>query len=143
VTPEQIKIIKLTFSQAVTNKDAVGRMFYDRLFAVAPEARALFKGDIDDQSRKLMDTLALAVGMLRDMPTLIPTLETLAVRHVAYGVKDEHYDLVGQVLLWTLEQGLGPAFTSDAKAAWTALYGTVAGVMRKAASGTAARPKVA
>src|SRR5207248_11792283 len=104
---------------------------------------AMFKGEIEVQSRKLMDTLALAVGMLRDMPTLIPTLEALAVRHVAYGVKDQHYDLVGQVLLWTLEQGLGPAFTSEAKAAWTALYGAVADIMRKAASGAAATPKVA
>ena len=135
MTPEQVQIIKLTFAQVMGSKDKVGRLFYDRLFTIAPETRPLFKGDIDAQSRKLMETLALAIGMLRDMPTLVATLEALAQRHVGYGVRDEHYDKVGEALLWTLEQGLGPAFTPDARAAWTALYGAVAQIMRKAAAG--------
>ena len=133
MTPEQVQIIKLTFAQATINKEQVGRLFYDRLFAIAPETKPLFKGDIAEQSRKLMDTLALAIGMLRDMPTLVTTLEALAKRHVAYGVRDEHYDKVGEALLWTLEKGLGAAFTSEAKAAWTVLYGAVAQIMLKAA----------
>ena len=138
MTPEQVQIVKLTFAQAMSNKDKVGRMFYDRLFAVAPETKPLFKGDIDAQSRKLMDTLALAIGMLRDMPTLVTTLQALAKRHVAYGVRDEHYDTVGEVLLWTLEKGLGQAFTPDARTAWTTLYGTVAKTMRDAVKPAAA-----
>ncbi len=137
MTPDQVRLIKLTFAQAMTIKDQAGRMFYDRLFAIAPEVRPLFTGDIDAQARKLMDTLALAVGMLRDMPTLVATLEALARRHVAYGVKDEHYDTVGEALIWTLERGLGPGFTAEARNAWTALYVTVAQVMRRAASGAA------
>ena len=138
MTPEQVQIVKLTFAQAMSNKDKVGRMFYDRLFAVAPETKPLFKGDIDAQSRKLMDTLALAIGMLRDMPTLVATLQSLAKRHVAYGVRDEHYDQVGEVLLWTLEKGLGQAFTPDARTAWATLYGAVATIMRDAVKPAAA-----
>ena len=134
MTPEQVTIIKSNFAQVVGQKEAVGLMFYDRLFVIAPEVKPLFKGDLKAQSRKLMDTLALAIGMLRDMPTLVTTLEGLAKRHVAYGVKDEHYAKVGEALLWTLEKGLGPAFTADAKSAWTALYGAVSYVMRKAAA---------
>jgi hemoglobin-like flavoprotein len=138
MTPEQAQIIKLTFAQAMRDKDAVGRLFYDRLFAIAPEVKPLFKGDIAVQSRKLMDTLALAVGMLRDMPTLVITLEGLARRHVGYGVKDEHYDKVGEALLWTLEKGLGDAFTAQVRDAWTALYVAVAKIMRDAAKGRSA-----
>jgi hemoglobin-like flavoprotein len=138
MTPEQAQIIKLTFAQVMRNKDAVGLMFYDRLFEIAPEVKPLFKGDIAGQSRKLMDTLALAVGMLRDMPTLVMTLQGLARRHVGYGVKDEHYDKVGEALLWTLENGLGDAFTPQVRDAWAALYTTVANVMRDAARGEAA-----
>ena len=103
MTPEQVKLIKLSFAQVAQNKDQAGQLFYDRLFAIAPETRAMFKGDMAAQSRKLMDTLALAIGMLRDMPSLVMTLEGLARRHVAYGVKDEHYDKVGEALLWTLQ----------------------------------------
>jgi hemoglobin-like flavoprotein len=138
MTPEQAQIIKLTFAQVMRDRDKVGRMFYDRLFSIAPEVKPLFKGDIAEQSRKLMDTLALAVGMLRDMPTLVITLEGLARRHVGYGVKDEHYDKVGEALLWTLEKGLGDAFTAQVRDAWTALYVAVAKIMRDAAKGKSA-----
>jgi hemoglobin-like flavoprotein len=138
MTPEQAQIIKLTFAQVMRDRDKVGRMFYDRLFSIAPEVKPLFKGDIAEQSRKLMDTLALAVGMLRDMPTLVITLEGLARRHVGYGVKDEHYDKVGEALLWTLEKGLGEAFTAQVRDAWTALYVAVAKIMRDAAKGKSA-----
>ncbi|MEW6453656.1 MAG: globin domain-containing protein [Pseudomonadota bacterium] len=134
MTPEQVAIIKSNFAQVVGQKEAVGLMFYERLFTIAPETKSLFKGDLKAQSRKLMDTLALAIGMLRDMPTLVATLEGLAKRHVSYGVKDEHYAKVGEALLWTLEKGLGAAFTADAKAAWTVLYGAVSDIMRKAAA---------
>ena len=138
MTPEQVQIIRLTFSQAMSSKDKVGRMFYDRLCEIAPETRPMFKGDIDAQSRKLMDTLALAIGMLRDMPTLVATLQALAKRHVAYGVRDEHYDTVGAALLWTLEKALGSAFTPEARTAWATLYGAVAKIMRDAVKPEAA-----
>jgi hemoglobin-like flavoprotein len=138
MTPEQAQIIKLTFAQVMRDRDKVGRMFYDRLFSIAPEVKPLFKGDIAEQSRKLMDTLALAVGMLRDMPTLVMTLQGLAKRHVGYGVQDEHYDKVGEALLWTLERGLGDAFTAQVRDAWTALYVAVAKIMRDAAKGKSA-----
>ena len=39
----------------------------------------------------------------------------------AYGARDEHYDKVGEALLWTLERGLAAAFTPEAKRAWTDL----------------------
>ena len=138
MTPEQAQIIKLTFAQVMRDRDRVGRMFYDRLFSIAPEVKPLFRGDIAEQSRKLMDTLALAVGMLRDMPTLVMTLQGLAKRHVGYGVRDEHYDKVGEALLWTLEKGLGDAFTAQVRDAWAALYVAVAKIMRDAAKGKSA-----
>jgi hemoglobin-like flavoprotein len=69
----------------------------------------MFRSDLDFQSQKLMDTLALAIASLRDLPSLMATLEALALRHVDYGVRDEHYDHVGAALLWTLERTLANA----------------------------------
>jgi nitric oxide dioxygenase len=135
MTPEQAQLVRLTFAQAMDRKLEVGKTFYERLFVIAPETRALFHGDIEAQSRKLMDTLATAIGSLRDTPTLVGMLESLARRHVAYGVRDEHYDKVGEALLWTLERIFGAAFTPEIRNAWASLYGVVAGVMRKAAAG--------
>ncbi len=132
MTPEHVSLVRLTFVQITGRKQEAGRLFYDRLFAIAPDTRALFHGDMDAQAQKLMDTLALAIAALRDLPSLIAMLEALAVRHVQYGVRDEHYAKVGEALLWTLEKALGPAFTPDAKAAWATLYQTIATIMQKA-----------
>lgn len=135
MTPEQAQIVRLTFAQVIDRKIEVGRMFYERLFLIAPETKAMFSTDIEAQSRKLMDTLATAIGSLRDTPTLVSMLEALARRHVGYGVRDEHYDKVGEALLWTLEKVFGAAFTPEIRNAWAALYGIVADTMRNAAAG--------
>jgi hemoglobin-like flavoprotein len=45
----------------------------------------------------------------------------------------EHYQPVGEALLWTLEKGLGADFTLPVKAAWTEAYKTLSGVMIAAA----------
>jgi len=133
MTPEQVDLIRLTFVQVMNQKMEAGRMFCDRLFAIAPDTRPLFRSSIDAQAQKLMDTLALAISSLRDLPSLVAMLEALAARHVGYGVRDKHYDDVGAALLWTLERKLGPAFTPEVRDAWAALYGTVAEVMRNGA----------
>ena len=49
-------------------------------------------------------------------------------------LKDEDYDKVGEAFLWTLDQGLGDAFTSEVKEAWVVTYTTVADVMKAAAA---------
>ncbi|MBI4273405.1 MAG: hemin receptor [Rhizobiales bacterium] len=137
MTPEQISIIKLTFVRVLDIKQEAGRLFYDRLFTIAPDTRAMFGSDIDKQARKLMDTLALVISSLRSESAVATMLDDLGRRHAAYGVRDEHYAKVAEALLWTLERGLGDAFTPEARAAWTTLYGVVAETMQNAAKGSA------
>jgi hemoglobin-like flavoprotein len=79
-----------------------------------------------------METLGVAVSALKNPAALAPILAQLAKRHKGYGVRDEHYDKVGEALLWTLEQGLGDAFTPEVKKAWAELYGHVAATMKQA-----------
>jgi hemoglobin-like flavoprotein len=74
------------------------------------------------------------VGGLTRLDTIVPAVQDLGRRHVKYGVKDKHYDTVGAALLWTLEQGLGDAFTPDVKSAWASAYGVLAGTMKDAAA---------
>lgn len=138
MTPEQVQLVRLSFVSVMDIKLEAGRLFYDRLFTIAPEVRPMFKGDIEAQSKKLMDTLALAIGSLKNPGALQGMLDNLARRHVSYGVHDEHYDKVGEALLWTLEKGLGADFTSEVKTAWAALYDTVASRMKAAAHQRAA-----
>jgi nitric oxide dioxygenase len=136
MTPEQKIIVQTTFAQ-VTDADAVASTFYARLFEIAPEVTSLFKGDMSEQGKKLMQTLAVVVNGLDDLSAIVPAVQALGKRHVAYGVKAEHYDLVGSALLWTLAQAFGKAFTDDVQAAWATAYGIVAETAITAAYGEA------
>jgi hemoglobin-like flavoprotein len=70
-------------------------------------------------------------------------VDELGRRHAGYGVKEAHYDSVGAALLWTLEQGLGEAWTPDVAAAWTDVYVLLSGIMLNAQKAAAAASKAA
>jgi hemoglobin-like flavoprotein len=103
------------------------------LFELDPTLRPLFKGDMEEQGRKLMEMIELAVRGLDRQEALLPALAALGRRHAGYGVNESDYETVGAALLWTLEQGLGPSFTPDIREAWAALYRFVADTMRDGA----------
>lgn len=130
----QIALVQDTFKMVVPIKETAADLFYTRLFEIEPSVRPLFKGDMKDQGQKLMATLGVAVSGLTNLETIVPTVQALGKKHVAYGVEDWHYDRVGEALLWTLSQGLGDAFTPEAEAAWAETYGILATVMKDAAA---------
>lgn len=133
MTPDQIDKIQASFAKVAPISDAAADIFYTRLFEVAPEVKPMFKGDIKEQGKKLMTTLGVVVNGLKNLDAVVPVAQKLAVQHVAYGVKPEHYQVVGESLIYTLEKGLGDAFTEDLKQAWLAAYATLSGVMIDAA----------
>jgi hemoglobin-like flavoprotein len=133
MTPEQVQLVQDSFKKVMPIAGTAADLFYDRLFAIAPEVRSLFPSDLTEQKKKLMQMLATAVTNLHQVEKILPAVENLGRRHVSYGVTPKHYEPVGAALLWTLEQGLGADFTSPVKEAWTETYKTVAGVMTKAA----------
>lgn len=134
MTPEQVKLVQSSFAQVVPIADTAANLFYDRLFAIAPEVRTLFPADLTEQKKKLMQMLGTAVGNLHQVEKIVPAVQALGKRHAGYGVKPEHFAPVGAALLWTLEQGLGAGFTPEVKAAWTETYSIVSGVMQAAAT---------
>jgi hemoglobin-like flavoprotein len=134
MTPEQKALVKTTWRQVVPIADTAAKLFYGKLFEVDLSTRQMFKStDMPEQRKKLMQALATVIAGLDNLAPLIPVLETLGRKHVAYGVVDQHYDSVGAALLWTLEQGLQDAWTPPVKDAWIAAYTAVASVMRNAA----------
>ena len=128
----QKALVQTSFAQIRPIAEAAAALFYRRLFELDPTLRPLFKGDLEEQGRKLMDMLALAVKGLDRPDALLPALATLGRRHAGYGVNEHDYETVGEALIWTLEQGLGPSFTTEIREAWAALYRLVADTMRGA-----------
>jgi hemoglobin-like flavoprotein len=133
MSPEQVNLVKSSFGSLLPTAEEAGKLFYDRLFAVDPTLRPLFKGDMAEQSRSLMRMIAVAVNGLDRLETIVPAVKALGVRHAGYGVADAHYDTVGEALLWTLKQRLGESFTPEISEAWTAAYGVLAQTMQSAA----------
>lgn len=129
MTPRQVQLIQETFAQVEPISETAAALFYDRLFILDPSLRRLFKNDMQDQGRKLMQMLAVAVRGLEDLGRLVAAVRALGARHSGYGVTAGHYSTVASALLWTLEQGLGDAFTPEARDAWTTVYGILAGTM--------------
>lgn len=137
MTPSQIKLVQDSFAKVAPISDQAAIIFYDRLFEVAPQVRGMFPDDLTEQRKKLMTTLAVVVNGLSNLETILPAASALAKRHVNYGARSEHYPVVGAALLWTLERGLGDAWTPELAAAWIAAYGTLSGYMIAEAYGSA------
>jgi nitric oxide dioxygenase len=140
MTQEQVAVVQQSFAKVAPIADRAAVMFYEWLFEVAPQVKAMFPADMAEQRQKLMATLGAVVNSLSDLESVLPALSALAKRHVAYGVKPEHYPAVGSALLWTLEKGLGDAWTKEVADAWTAVYGTLSDYMIEQANG---RPQAA
>jgi hemoglobin-like flavoprotein len=135
MTPDQVKLVQESFAKVAPISETAAVLFYDRLFEVAPQVRAMFPSDMTEQRKKLMATLAFVVHGLANLESVLPAASALATRHVSYGAKKEHYPVVGAALLWTLEKGLGDGWTPELADAWTAAYGTLSGFMISEAYG--------
>ena len=125
----QIQLVRSSYARFAPNARALGAEFYRCLFAINPEARALFTGDMDAQAQKLMDMIGAVVSALDQPDRLLDTCHALGARHAQYGVREEDYDDVGTALLQTLHAGLGDHYTDEVEAAWATVYGEMAETM--------------
>src|SRR5882672_4744802 len=113
MTLNEKNLVQGTFAQVAPIADAAAELFYGRLFEIDPTLKPMFRGDMKEQGRKLMQMLAVAVKGLARLHEILPAVREMGRRHAAYGVRDEHYDTVATALLWTLERALGDGFTPE------------------------------
>jgi len=134
LTSTDIALVRASFARVVTTQEAAADLLYDRLFVIAPKLRELFPDDLTLQKRKLMQMISSAVGGLDNVDELIPAVKALGARHAGYGVAAADYAVVGNALLWTLEQDLGEEFTPEVRSAWTKVYDVIAATMQAGAA---------
>lgn len=133
MTPQQKDLVRSTWAQVVPIKEKAAELFYNKLFELDPSVKPMFKDDMAEQGKKLMMSINTVVNALDRLEPMVPILQDMGKRHKGYGVQDHHYATVGAALLWTLETGLGPAFTPEVKGAWTEAYTLIATTMQSAA----------
>ena len=129
ITDTQITLVQSSFQRVLPIVDTAGLLFYERIFSLAPGTRSLFDDDITPQAKRTMAAVKTAVDGLDRLDEVAPFLVRLGARHVRYGVRPEHFDVVGAALMWTLEQGLGDAFTGPVRDAWAAAWAVIRDAM--------------
>lgn len=130
MTTREIQLVKASWRQfRSVDPVVIGDVFYSKLFFDYPQLKSLFRISKEEQSKKLVDMLNVILGRLDKLETISESLSALAVRHVQYGVVPQHYQAVGEALLWTLQQGLGSDWTEETKAAWETCYSLLADTM--------------
>ena len=130
MTREQILLVKKTWNIfREIDPVLVGDVFYSKLFFDMPYLEKLFHTPREEQSRKLIEMLSIIVGRLDTLEELTEEIKQLAIRHVQYGVKEQHYKAVGTALLWTLQQGLGKDWDEEVKGAWASCFNILSTTM--------------
>jgi hemoglobin-like flavoprotein len=123
MTKEQILLVKKSWGIfREIDPVLVGDVFYSKLFFDMPFLEKLFHTPKEEQSRKLIEMLSVIVGRLDRLEELTEEIKQLAIRHVQYGVKEQHYKAVGTALLWTLRQGLGNDWNEKVNEAWSTCF---------------------
>jgi nitric oxide dioxygenase len=130
MTNHEIALVKKSWSILQKIDPAiVADVFYSKLFSDKPALRRMFPARMDQQYRKLIDMLSVIIARLDRLEELTADMEAMARRHVGYGVKEQHYKLVGTALLWTLQKGLGADWNAELHDAWISCYNKLSGVM--------------
>ena len=123
MTQDQITLVKNSWKLLQELEPVIiGDAFYSKLFLDAPQVRSMFKSSRIEQANKLIATLAVVVSRLEEIEKLTHAIQQLAIRHVHYGVEPEHYKLVGDVMIWTLEKLLEDNWNDELKEAWDSCY---------------------
>jgi hemoglobin-like flavoprotein len=132
VTSRQKTLVQESFASIEPILGDVTALLYARIFELDPAARGLFPQDMASQYRKVSQMLTAAVKGLDHLDQLVPVLQDLGRRHAAYGVTQSHYDTGGAALMWTLEKGLGSAFTPELRDAWASVWQLLTTTMHEA-----------
>ena len=134
--PDQIACIREAFDRLWPVNRRFADLFYARLLELDPTARTLFRGDLEGLKTKLLSMLATIVGAA-DRPEIFDSVvEDLGRRHALFGVTPAQYSVVGEALIWSLGEALGPALTRSRREAWSDFYKVVQlSMLRGAARG--------
>lgn len=132
--------IRKSFAKVEAMGHVGALIFYQRLFAVAPQVRPLFSTQIEVQSKKLTQMLTAVIGLAEKPEEFRSTLEELGARHVEYGALPDHYPIVVDALLEMLEKVLGSEFTPKLRNLWAGILNTIAQMMMNGAERVARIP---
>ncbi|MDB5328761.1 MAG: hemoglobin-like flavoprotein [Phycisphaerales bacterium] len=105
------------------------RLFYDRLFTIAPETRELFKSDPEVQRQHFSAALAVILKNVTMLDVLTEPLRQLGSGHAMVGVRPHHYPIVRDAMLHAMSEILGSDWTPELADDWRDVFDTVSRIM--------------
>lgn len=137
MTPAQIRSIRASFTRMNHDLSALAAEFYEGLSSAVPELSALLGG----HRTALEETFVKAIGELMQqrssiaLPALgggtaaMPAMAELGRRHIAIGVRPEHFPVLRMLLMRLLREAMGADFTDGVQEAWGAVFDVLAKAM--------------
>ncbi|GAB4520314.1 MAG: globin family protein [Phycisphaerales bacterium] len=129
----QTELIRSSFAAMMHHGDRLAQGIYRAMFEEAPDLEHMFREDMGAQQRELMDTFGLIVSRAHDLASIDGALLEMGARHASYGVVAEHYPVVRDIMLSTMDALLGEGWTNETEEAWTELLNVVSGFMLEGA----------
>jgi hemoglobin-like flavoprotein len=135
MTSEERSLILASVQRLQPDADRMAAVFFERLFAAAPNCRHLFAAtSLEGQFLRLLHVLT-EIAALHERPEgLVRTAAELGRRHVEYGVTDAHYQAVEEALLAVIDRAPAACPTPEVRRTWRETYELVSGIMRRAAT---------
>jgi len=122
MTTHQQETVRTTFALLEEHEERLADLLYQELFRLEPKAKALFRGDLQEQQKKLMRMLRVAVENINNQAELQPMLYNLGMIHQSYGIEPHHFISFGTALIHAIRIVLKEKFTHDVEEAWNAAY---------------------
>src|SRR5690242_13905320 len=132
LTPGQVQIIKATVPVLAEHGETITTKFYADMLEANPELKNIFNNThqaTGHQPRALAGALYAYAANIDDLGKLSPAVELICHKHTSLHIRPEHYNVVGEHLLKTMQTVLGDAATPDILGAWEAAYWQLANIM--------------
>jgi hemoglobin-like flavoprotein len=133
MTSTQVRHLRESFARVEEQAEIAALVFYRHVFTLAPELRPMFSTRMEIQGRKLMESLRYTVATIERPHELVPMLEALGRRHVAYGAREEHYEVIVQAMVRMFEEVLGKKWNPEVAEVWRIALEFVSETMKRGA----------
>lgn len=111
-------LLQSSIDALLKDEDRFASRFYERVFERAPEVQELFSTNMQAQGRMLTHMLRGIVYALSRPEYLRMGLKSLGKQHQDYKVEPEHYPVVKEALMETIEEALGEDYSREIGWAW-------------------------
>ena len=124
--------VQMSLNYLLKDEERFGDVFYKKVFEIAPEVEQLFPADMADQKKILTHMLRGIINAMSRPHHLEMGLQSLGKQHINYGVKTEHYPVIKQAFMSTVEEIMQQDCTDAIKEAWNDTLELVTKFMQRA-----------